>query len=653
MNNNALISAGVLNTYWSQNRQDTLDLLMPFLKYSISSVNTFGKAIDIVKTVDFFKQEYGYENIPLNVVYVMLNRLSPRYLRRNNKQYIWSVSFETEIGDYTKKKTIAKEKREKVVEALKEHLKNSLSRKDFDPSETMDLLYEFFVENGLFVSKDVSSLISLKQRDGKINYEIARFITDEYRKGSSVFDYIVEMVNGFFVSTAIALQNVNSTAHKARIIDLACYIDTRIIINALGLHLPEARKSADEFLNMLKELGVRLFCFTHNYDEICDVLNAYKNCLRFPRSNVALSTLEALDEQGYTPDDVDRYIGSLRRSIATLGIDIVDAPAYSEVYETMGTIDEAGLKDCLLSNIHYNAKSMNSAVETDIASVSAIMRLRKGSWPLYLEKAKFIFVSTNNKYAGLVAQFLKQPDNTIPCIIGDMDLAAILWLKHYKIHKDYPKSRLIENAMVALEPSPQFISNLFDQINKLEFEGVLSADEVSILRTDIYTKRQAMKLSQGDSTNVDSNMVQTLRTQLRERYVHEEHAVSVHNYQMYVQEKSRHEEIKRRAYEAIFNEGECAKQSTAKKLSIFAKALVAALFLGFLSCLIYSISASTTVGLIVSVLLGLIDVVGFVDLISSKWNFINRWIERKANSAADRAMDIKRDEYESLIGDIS
>ena len=85
MNNNALISAGVLNTYWSQNRQDTLDLLMPFLKYSISSVNSLGNIIDIEKTVGFFKQEYGYENIPLNVVYVMLNRLSPRYLQKKDK----------------------------------------------------------------------------------------------------------------------------------------------------------------------------------------------------------------------------------------------------------------------------------------------------------------------------------------------------------------------------------------------------------------------------------------------------------------------------------------------------------------------------------------------------------------------------------------
>ena len=88
-------------------------------------------------------------------------------------------------------------------------------------------------------------------------------------------------------------------------------------------------------------------------------------------------------------------------------------------------------------------------------------------------------------------------------------------------------------------------------------------------------------------------------------------------------------------------------------LAIFSKIVVGVLFLLFLGCLIYSISASTTIGIIVSVLLGLIDIVGFIDLISSKWNFISKWIGRKANSAADKAMDIKRDEYETLLGDIS
>ena len=650
MNRNALISAGVLYTYWNQNKQDTLDLLMPFLKFSINSVNSLGEIIDIEKTVDYFKSEYGYENIPLNVIYIMLNRLSPRFIHRKDKKYVWVSPFDAELRDYTKKKTSAKEKREKVVEALKDHLETNLTKKEFNPSETMDLLYEFFVENGLCVSKDVTGLIGLKQKAGKINYEIARFITDEYHKRSSIFDYVVEMVNGFFVSTAIAIQNVNSTAHKARIKDLSCYIDTRIINNALGLHLPEARKSATEFLCMLKELGARLYCFSHNYEEICDVLNAYKNCLRNPRSSAALSTLEGLDEQGYTPDDVDRYIRRLKHSIETLGITVIDTPLYSETYGTEGYIDEAGLKDFLLSNYHYNAKSMYSAVEADVASVSAIMRMRNGKWPSYLEKAKVIFVSTNSKYANLVAQYLKQPNDTVACIMGDIDLAAILWLKNYQIHKDYPKSRLIENAMIALEPSPQFISSFFDQLNKLEFEGILTPDEVSILRTDIYSKRQAMRLSQGDSSNIDNNMVQTLQTQLRDRYIHEEHVVSERNYQMYVQEKSKHEDIKKRAFEAIYDTGEQVKIDIKRKLLSLSRIIIGILFLGFLCCLIYSISEQTVLGIIVSVLLGVIDILGFIDLISSKWNLVEKWIDRKANAASGTAMDRKRDEYEALIG---
>ena len=652
MNNNALISAGVLNTYWNQNRRDTLDLLMPFLKFSIASVNTIGNIIDVESTIEYFEKEYGYENLPLNVVYVMLNRLSPQSLRRKDGHYIWHSSFDDEIGDYTRKRTNAKEKREKVIEALQIHLQESLPAKNYDSSMTMDLLYEFFVENGLCVSKNVTGLIGLKQREGKTNYEIARFIINEHRKESSIFDYIVEMVNGFFVSTAIAIQNVNSTAHNSKIKDLSCYLDTRIIINALGLHLNEARRSATEFLSMLKELGVQLYCFRHNYDEICDVLNAYKNCLKNPRSNAAVSTLEAFDEQGYMPEDVDRFVRNLRRSIESLGVTIKDAPLYKDTDGTTGYIDEIGLKEYLLANLHYNARSMNSAVGTDIASVSAIMRIRNGKWPSYLEKAKVIFVSTNAKYANSVAHFLNQPDNTVPCVIGDLDLAAIIWLKSYKVHKEYPKSRLIENAMIAMEPSQQFVSALFDQLGKLEFEGVITPEEVSILRTDIYAKRQAMKLSQGDIASVDEDMIQSLRTELRERYTKEEHAISEKNYQLYIQERNKNEIVRRKAYDAIYVAGEQARDDTRKTLSKILKSVIAFVFLIFISSLVYSISERTVLGIAASVLLGLFEVFGVIDLIYSKWNVISKWIERKASKAADKAMDEKRDEYECLLREI-
>ena len=84
---------------------------------------------------------------------------------------------------------------------------------------------------------------------------------------------------------------------------LSCYLDTRLIINALGLHLPQETKTcATEFLEMLRNSGVKLFCFQHNYEEIYNVLCAYKKNISNginKKSNNTLETFGRLKSMKY------------------------------------------------------------------------------------------------------------------------------------------------------------------------------------------------------------------------------------------------------------------------------------------------------------------------------------------------------------------
>ena len=43
--NEILISAAVMSTYWEHGRKDMLDILMPFLKYSIASTTKINEKI--------------------------------------------------------------------------------------------------------------------------------------------------------------------------------------------------------------------------------------------------------------------------------------------------------------------------------------------------------------------------------------------------------------------------------------------------------------------------------------------------------------------------------------------------------------------------------------------------------------------------------
>ena len=92
--NDILICASVLSAYWEYGRFDTLDFLMPFLKYSIASTTKINETVDVSKIKELFKSEFGYFDIPIDVVNTLLKRLSPKTLRKDGASYVLCFSLE-------------------------------------------------------------------------------------------------------------------------------------------------------------------------------------------------------------------------------------------------------------------------------------------------------------------------------------------------------------------------------------------------------------------------------------------------------------------------------------------------------------------------------------------------------------------------------
>ena len=80
MNHNVLISTAMLNALWEKKRTDVLDLLIPFLRYAIAKTTSKDDIIDVGKVTNCFKNEYGYDDIPIGVIETMMHRLTPRTL---------------------------------------------------------------------------------------------------------------------------------------------------------------------------------------------------------------------------------------------------------------------------------------------------------------------------------------------------------------------------------------------------------------------------------------------------------------------------------------------------------------------------------------------------------------------------------------------
>lgn len=104
----------MLNEIWNSQQKDLFDLLIPFLKYSIDRTTKVNEQLDISKIKNYFRKEFGYENIPTNVIRCLLNRLSPKILIKKHNNYILIKSLSSEAEKIYQQRQIYKEHREKV-----------------------------------------------------------------------------------------------------------------------------------------------------------------------------------------------------------------------------------------------------------------------------------------------------------------------------------------------------------------------------------------------------------------------------------------------------------------------------------------------------------------------------------------------------------
>lgn len=639
----------MLSAYWEKEKKDILDLMMPFLKYSIGKTTKIGQVINLDTMVSHFKKEFGYETMPMHVFSVLLNRLSPDFLDKNKGKYTLKKSLDNEIVKFERGHALYQEHRSKVANALTEYLNNQRAlNRNYTHETAMSALVSFFASNGLCIIKNTALLELLKKKDDHQKYYISQFIIDEYSKQSEVFSYIEDMVKGFFVSAAISIQPQNIDVVQSKFQGLNCFLDTRIIINALGLHLPEERTSSLELLKMLTEKGAELYCFEHNVQEIISILTAYRYGLTNPHNITSHQTLEAWDRQQYTLSDVDRYMSLLKTKISQLGITIVERPCINDIASY--PFDDSQLISYIDENMNYNK---HEAIETDVQSVASIFLLRDGYKNTEIEKSKYVFVTSNVHLTNVVNTFLirnsicNYHEETMP-IITDIDLSSIVWLKCYSTHKEFPKQKLIEQSLTALEPTPTMMTTFFEMVDRLVSEGGITADEAAIIRTDAYCKKELSGLVRGNIDNITEETVYSIREKLKSQYVGDANKSSELNYQKYSEQKEANRKILAKAIQEIEVVGKTAFDATQKFLKVVAWLLFAGMCAVLIVVTLFSLDFNSV--WIPTGILSFVSFLGVVDMLLAKKSKIYHIIDRVAYNRADKAKDLKKDEYEKILG---
>ena len=493
---------------------------------------------------------------------------------------------------------------------------NSLFRQ-YREDEAKHALFAFLEKYGLTTYTD--SLDNLNITDST-NRLVAHFILDESKSNSSVFQNLIELTKGFFLSKAIYLDNNNNNLFNASMKDIVLILDAPLMLKILGLKTAGENRVAKEFLQSLPS-SVKLRYLYQNLDELKNIIQGYKQ--QKILQGTYTHTLEYFDENAYTSEAIDEYYSLIEKKLLSLKIlEYTDNIPFSEKY----AIDDVGLSARLkekISSYKYNER----ALENDVESISAIYRLRKGIKYSSIENCKAIFITNNIQLAYYTNQFLGDT-SSVGCVMTETDFTILMWLKNKSRNTDTPKEILLANAYSAIdEVTDGFMSGVFNKIRQYENEGGFDVSNMGVILENIFYRRELADRCNGDPNNLSTDDFRTIKAKYDEGVVRKANIDVSSIAEELGRKKLENDHITAEHERLVFKVKDCAKKHAKKKSSIV---------FWLLGSLIYTVIIAATIsGTVYTILDGLVGeinalaiagialgILGTIDLILSKCKFI-------------------------------
>lgn len=659
MNRNTIISLAMLYAIWESKRQDLLDLIRPFVLYSVGNTTKVGDRIDSTSVGKYMEEEFGYRSFQVEVVNKILSRETSsniskekRIIARRNNVYYLIGSLSDQIDAFSAKRTICKTHSDAVTTALATffnecHVNN---RDNYTQAEAETHLLSFFERQGSAILLSVDDLRQIMAKNNEVEYFIGKFILAEKDKSSVLMDYMVELVKGYFVTTALYLQAENNDVTKASFTDVTFFLDTRILLGFLGYKTAQENSSVQEMVKSLQRHGAKLACFTYNEDEVYSILEAYKQAsIRGSRNS--FYTLEFFDSQKYSSSLVDIAQRQFKDKLRESGISsVTPEQVLSDAgvgNGSLGLLDDSAMQALLL---RINPDYRLTSLPDDFSAINTVSRIRKGERLPNIEKCKAVFATTNTALVHATKQYMKQNslDYGFPLVISGSDLCVLAWLKDFEQDNNLPQMRLLENVLAAITPNRDLMETYFSILNTMEEMGNISSDEVALLRVDLFARNELMELTRGEKERLTPAVIEAIREKMKK----ESFSAGVERGKAEAEEKYKKQQADRRnalcqkAEEEIEDDYKKKEQRIVNTVR-FICAVIAALFVGASVISIVSQWSSSAIAAIL--LVAIVTTYQGAKPFFSKDNWFIKKIRLKLRKEKLIAIDQRKAQYLAIL----
>lgn len=512
-NPNALCTVGMLSALLEKDKRDYIDLISPFVLATLP--DTVGEEINATEIQTALKQNFGFEDMPLDFIKGILQRYTKHrlgqdpYVQRVKRVYRVAKVFDR--AQFYNDQSQMRQKIDHVLSKMQNYFMEYFVHRQLSLSELRNMLTAFFESCGFTMAKDINDLKMITaNKYGKQIFWVARFILDAYESQAIECEYLQEIVRGFLAYKALYyFESERKTSFSSKLKDVTFYLDCSLVINCLGYDSEEHKQEAIELVHLIRKSGGKVCVFEHTVAEAENLLSAFAK--KAGRKNAF--QLEGLSSKKYSPEILMAISSSVSENLLKQeGIETVPNPSYT-LDNYAGIQDERAiiewLKNSRKRTSKHNHAESGERFDYDTKSLASIGILRKNRHPSKIEYCKALLV-TQDPWLNWCMKALCP--NTFPPEIDfamlDIDVVSLLWLSNYNSKSSLPMDILIANATAACRLSPDVMNRAIELVDELVENGDLTDEAALVIRSQSSIKPFLFDITQNEVNAVTPDSVQ-------------------------------------------------------------------------------------------------------------------------------------------------
>ena len=510
---------------WEQRHHDYLDNFVPFVATLLDLRGIRRIERDDVKSLcDYFAEEFELI-IPFHPMHSVLNRcVKRRLLRRDSGGFtahetvVYDQSFRLSRGEFVRKE-------EQLLGSFREFCKTTFDL-SISIDEAEDALLSFLRYHDieiLFASHDTRTALPPRKprRNKHSRYALSKFIIEAHTSRPDLFRTLCDIALGHMITAAILLEDYDWSGDTVRGTDL--YLDTPIVLKLIGTDGVDQADVFSAFVSDLHDRGARLWIFEHSRQETMRILEAAQDWVTSSSFDPIKASRVALffRQSGYNESEIQRFILRVDTILKTLSIHVFDKYQYLE--SRRHQIDENDLKDIIERSYSrtengFRGDTTPDTILKDVASISAVYRLRSGRSPMLLRDAEHVFVTTNAALARASREILSSGRvRGLPACVTDIFVGTILWINSPEKAKFSRRRQILADCHSAVTPDAPLEARIVAEARKLKDEGSINEDDYVLLTTSFVVKDLLSEKTLNDVDALDSRTAVQILHDIRGR----------------------------------------------------------------------------------------------------------------------------------------